>query len=162
MSSWETIRRLIAVGALFAVRHRIFGSGRRFDLLRTSANRQPAFGAYLCAPTGIRHGTRPHRPHRPPNRRHDLFRRYRAPLVRDTAISPEPIAGFRKNRKKLGKPGRENLDTRFPGLFIPVFGVPLCDYSFTTSTAFTVSSRRPRLSASLNFSRAISSASSLL
>lgn len=35
----------------------IFGSGRRFDLVPTRANHQPAFGAYLRAPTGIRHGT---------------------------------------------------------------------------------------------------------
>jgi RNA polymerase sigma-70 factor (TIGR02960 family) len=35
----------------------IFGSGRRLDLVRTRANGQPAFGAYLRAPTGIRHGT---------------------------------------------------------------------------------------------------------
>jgi RNA polymerase sigma-70 factor (TIGR02960 family) len=35
----------------------IIGSGRRFDLVRTRANRQPALGAYLRAPTGIRHGT---------------------------------------------------------------------------------------------------------
>jgi RNA polymerase sigma-70 factor (TIGR02960 family) len=34
----------------------IFGAGRRFDLVRTRANGQPAFGAYLRAPTGIRHG----------------------------------------------------------------------------------------------------------
>jgi RNA polymerase sigma-70 factor (TIGR02960 family) len=34
----------------------IFRSGRRFDLVRTRANGQPAFGAYLCAPTGFRHG----------------------------------------------------------------------------------------------------------
>ena len=34
----------------------IFGSGRRFDLVQTRANGQPAFGAYLRAPTGIRHG----------------------------------------------------------------------------------------------------------
>jgi hypothetical protein len=34
----------------------IFGSGRRFDLVRTRANGQPAFGAYLRAPDGIRHG----------------------------------------------------------------------------------------------------------
>jgi integrase len=32
----------------------IFRSGRRFDLVRTRANGQPAFGAYLRAPTGIR------------------------------------------------------------------------------------------------------------
>ena len=34
----------------------LFGAGRRYDLVRTRANRQPAFGAYLRAPTGIRHG----------------------------------------------------------------------------------------------------------
>jgi RNA polymerase sigma-70 factor (TIGR02960 family) len=35
----------------------IFGSGRRTDLVPTRANGQPAFGAYLRTPTGIRHGT---------------------------------------------------------------------------------------------------------
>ena len=35
----------------------LIGSGRRFDLMRTRANGQPAFGAYLSASTGIRHGT---------------------------------------------------------------------------------------------------------
>jgi RNA polymerase sigma-70 factor (ECF subfamily) len=35
----------------------LIGSGRRFDLMRTRANGQPAFGAYLSAPTGIRYGT---------------------------------------------------------------------------------------------------------
>jgi RNA polymerase sigma-70 factor (ECF subfamily) len=35
----------------------IFGSGRRSDLVPTRANGQPAFGAYLRAPSGIRHGT---------------------------------------------------------------------------------------------------------
>jgi RNA polymerase sigma-70 factor (ECF subfamily) len=34
----------------------IFGAGRRFDLVRTRANGQPAFGAYLRAPSGISHG----------------------------------------------------------------------------------------------------------
>jgi RNA polymerase sigma-70 factor (ECF subfamily) len=34
----------------------IFDSGRRFDLVRTRANGQPALGAYLRAPTGISHG----------------------------------------------------------------------------------------------------------
>jgi RNA polymerase sigma-70 factor (ECF subfamily) len=34
----------------------LFGAGRRFDLVATRANGQPAFGAYLRAPTGIRHG----------------------------------------------------------------------------------------------------------
>jgi RNA polymerase sigma-70 factor (TIGR02960 family) len=35
----------------------LFGAGRRFDLVPTRANGQPAFGAYLRAQTGIRHGT---------------------------------------------------------------------------------------------------------
>jgi RNA polymerase sigma-70 factor (TIGR02960 family) len=35
----------------------IFGAGRRFELVPTRANGQPAFGAYLRAGTGIRHGT---------------------------------------------------------------------------------------------------------
>jgi RNA polymerase sigma-70 factor (TIGR02960 family) len=34
----------------------IFRAGRRFDLVPTRANGQPAFGAYLRAPAGIRHG----------------------------------------------------------------------------------------------------------
>ena len=34
----------------------LFGAGRRFDLVRTRANGQPAFGAYLRAPDGISHG----------------------------------------------------------------------------------------------------------
>jgi RNA polymerase sigma-70 factor (TIGR02960 family) len=34
----------------------IFGSGRRFDLVRTRANGQPALGAYLGDPAGIRRG----------------------------------------------------------------------------------------------------------
>jgi RNA polymerase sigma-70 factor (ECF subfamily) len=35
----------------------LFGAGRRFDLVPARANGQPAFGAYLRTPTGIRHGT---------------------------------------------------------------------------------------------------------
>jgi len=35
----------------------LFGAGRRFDLVPTRANGQPAFGAYLRGPDGIRHGT---------------------------------------------------------------------------------------------------------
>lgn len=34
----------------------IFCAGRRFDLVPTRANGQPAFGAYLRAPNGISHG----------------------------------------------------------------------------------------------------------
>jgi RNA polymerase sigma-70 factor (TIGR02960 family) len=35
----------------------LFGAGRRFDLVPTRANGQPAFGAYLRTPTGVRRGT---------------------------------------------------------------------------------------------------------
>jgi RNA polymerase sigma-70 factor (TIGR02960 family) len=35
----------------------LLGSGRRFDLVPARANGQPAFGAYLRAPDGSRHGT---------------------------------------------------------------------------------------------------------
>jgi RNA polymerase sigma-70 factor (TIGR02960 family) len=34
----------------------LFAAGRRFDLVPARANGQPAFGAYLRSPTGIRHG----------------------------------------------------------------------------------------------------------
>jgi RNA polymerase sigma-70 factor (ECF subfamily) len=34
----------------------LFGAGRRFDLVPTRANGQPAFGAYLRTPNGISHG----------------------------------------------------------------------------------------------------------
>ncbi|WP_103339306.1 sigma-70 family RNA polymerase sigma factor [Amycolatopsis sp. CA-126428] len=35
----------------------LFGAGRRFDLVPTRANGQPAFGAYLRGPAGTSHGT---------------------------------------------------------------------------------------------------------
>jgi RNA polymerase sigma-70 factor (ECF subfamily) len=35
----------------------LFAAGRRFDLVPTRANGQPAFGAYLRTPGGISHGT---------------------------------------------------------------------------------------------------------
>jgi len=44
----DVVRRLFAG---------IFGSGRRVDLVPTRANGQPAFGAYLRAGSGIRHGS---------------------------------------------------------------------------------------------------------
>jgi SnoaL-like domain len=34
----------------------LFDGGRRFDLVPTGANGQPAFGAYLRASSGLRHG----------------------------------------------------------------------------------------------------------
>jgi RNA polymerase sigma-70 factor (TIGR02960 family) len=36
---------------------RQFAAGRRFDLMPTRANDQPAFGAYLRGPAGVRHAT---------------------------------------------------------------------------------------------------------
>jgi Sigma-70, region 4/SnoaL-like domain len=42
-----------AVGRFLAS---IFGAGRRFDLVPTRANGQPAVGAYVRAPTGVSHG----------------------------------------------------------------------------------------------------------
>jgi len=45
---------LDAVARFFAS---IFGAGRRFCLLPTRANGQPAFGAYVRAADGIWHGT---------------------------------------------------------------------------------------------------------
>jgi RNA polymerase sigma-70 factor (TIGR02960 family) len=35
----------------------LFGAGRRFGLVPTRANGQPAFGVYLRTPAGLRHGT---------------------------------------------------------------------------------------------------------
>jgi RNA polymerase sigma-70 factor (ECF subfamily) len=35
----------------------LFRAGRRFDLVPTRANGQPAFGTYLRGPAGVRHGT---------------------------------------------------------------------------------------------------------
>lgn len=34
----------------------LFAAGRRYDLVRTRANGQPAFGAYLRSPNGVSHG----------------------------------------------------------------------------------------------------------
>jgi RNA polymerase sigma-70 factor (ECF subfamily) len=35
----------------------LLSSGRQFELVPTRANGQPAFGAYVCAPDSVRHGT---------------------------------------------------------------------------------------------------------
>src|SRR6266700_1790784 len=35
----------------------LFGAGRRYDLVPTRANGQPAFGTYLRSPAGVSHGT---------------------------------------------------------------------------------------------------------
>ena len=62
----------------------IFGAGRRFDLVPTRANGQPAFGAYLRGPDRHPPRGRPVRPHprRRPDLRHDPLRQQRAALVR--------------------------------------------------------------------------------
>ena len=68
---------------------RLFGAGRRFDLVPTRANGQPAFGAYLRAPTAVSHGvglivlTLCRRP----DLRHDPLREQRAPMVRAAAVA---------------------------------------------------------------------------
>ena len=74
----------------------IFRAGRRFDLVPTRANGQPAFGAYLRGSTGIRHGVGLYRSHprRRPDLRHDPLREQRAPMVRATAIAAKPIGGL--------------------------------------------------------------------
>jgi len=43
-----------AVGQFCA---QLFGAGRRYTLVPTGANGQPAFGVYVLAPDGLRHGT---------------------------------------------------------------------------------------------------------
>jgi hypothetical protein len=44
----DTVARFLAA---------LFGAGRRFDLIATRANGQPAFGTYLRSPSGVRYGT---------------------------------------------------------------------------------------------------------
>ena len=72
----------------------MFGAGRRFDLVPTRANGQPAFGAYLRGPDRHPPRDRPLRPHprRRPDLLHDPLREQRAPMVRAAAIAPEPVA----------------------------------------------------------------------
>ena len=70
----------------------IFASGRRFDLVPTRANGQPAFGAYVHGADGISHGaglfvlalSGDRHP------RHDPLREHGAPLVRPTEIPRRP------------------------------------------------------------------------
>ena len=66
-----------------------FGSGRRFDLVPTRANGQPAFGAYLRAHNGIRPDWPPcAHPHRRSDLRHHSLRQQRAPMVWAAALAP--------------------------------------------------------------------------
>ncbi len=87
----------------------IFGSGRRFDLVPTRANGQPAFGAYVRAPNGISHGVGLFvlDPHRRPDLRHDPLREQRAPMVRATAIAPEPIASIQTRSADWSNTGQQ-------------------------------------------------------
>ena len=76
-------------------------TGRRFDLVPTRANGQPAFGSLPARrdrrpPRG--RPLRP-RPRRRPDPRHDPLREQRAPVVRATAIAPWPIVRFRRVRR---------------------------------------------------------------
>ena len=68
----------------------IFGAGRRFDLVRTRANGQPAFGAYLRGPAGVSHGVGllRSRPRWRPHLRHDPVREQRLPVVRAAPVAP--------------------------------------------------------------------------
>ena len=72
----------------------LFGAGRRFDLVPTRANGQPAFGDLPARPRRHQPRDRTLRPdpHRRPDLRHDPLREQRPPIVRATAIAPEPIA----------------------------------------------------------------------
>ena len=74
----------------------LFGAGRRFDLVPTRANGQPAFGVYLRAPDGIRHGTGLYVLTLTGDRICAMTRFEASVLavVRATAIAPQPIAGL--------------------------------------------------------------------
>ena len=95
---------------------RMIGSGRRFDLVPTRANGQPALGSYLRAASGIRHGTgllvltlagRPDLLDHP-------LRYERAPVVRSAAFAPELIAGRCSSARRVGVI-RSSVPTRRPG-----------------------------------------------
>jgi hypothetical protein len=51
-----TVVPVIPLALSEAMKTAILRPGRRFDLVRTRANGQPAFGAYLRASDGISHG----------------------------------------------------------------------------------------------------------
>ena len=86
---------------------RLFGAGRRSDLVPVRANGQPAFGACLRGPAGTGHATgllRAH-PGRRPDLRHHPLRGQRAAVVRAAAITPEPVAGGWRNWPAAGRSG---------------------------------------------------------
>ena len=83
----------------------LFAAGRRFDLLPTRANGQPAFGAYVRAPTASAMG-RPNRddPGRRPDLRDDPVREQRAAALRPArhrcrADSELPAGGASPSRR---------------------------------------------------------------
>ena len=67
----------------------LFAAGRRFDLVPTRANGQPAFGAYLRTQDGPRPGTGliVHRAGGRPGQRHDPVRAERAAAIRAAAVA---------------------------------------------------------------------------
>ena len=71
----------------------LFGAGRRFDLVPTRANGQPAFGAYVRAPAASGHGVGLIVLTLAGDRICAMspLRDQRAPVVRAAAIAPEPV-----------------------------------------------------------------------
>ena len=71
----------------------IFGSGRRFDLVPTRANGQPAFGAYVRTPDGFepRGGSLRPRPRRQSDLRSDPVRDQCVFMVRSAAFALERL-----------------------------------------------------------------------
>ena len=72
----------------------LFGAGRRLDLVPTRANGQPAFGAYLRPPAGIRHEPGLYVLTLTGDRicAMTALRQQRVPMVGATALAPEPVA----------------------------------------------------------------------
>ena len=87
----------------------LLGAGRRFDLVPTRANGQPAFVADLRTPDGISHGTGLYvltltlTGDRIP--RHDPLREQRPPIVRATPIAPQQVGRAAGSRLTAGRTG---------------------------------------------------------
>ena len=74
----------------------VFGSGRRFDLVATRANRQPAFDAYVARCHRHQSRCRPLCPHsgRRPDLRLESLRKYPGPIVWSPDIARQPLSSF--------------------------------------------------------------------
>ena len=111
----------------------IFGAGRQVRPRADASQRSAGVRRLPARPDRHPPRDRPLRPHphRRPDLRHDPLREQRAPMVRATAIAPEPIAGFRMAPRRwvvergfdlrAGRGGREDRRvsdtlTRSPGL----------------------------------------------